>query len=237
VGTEEQWSLLLAALRRPAGLNDRSLPLRTAMSLGLTVTPSSVGCSVTEIIGESFSTPTASGDVAIALDRAQYQDGAGPCIAAARERVVHRLDVIDAHPEYRTFRTAADRFQVGSSLSMPLEETPRPAALNLYASESSAFDNARSLAIAGLLSRCVAALLRSPGDAAAGGGLPDERIAATQRHDTVIRAQTLLADRDRRTPHGAYTGLVRLSIREQRSIVSIARDVIASTDPDSEEAS
>jgi hypothetical protein len=236
VTIEDQWAALFDAMGRPGDAEDQAAALRTAMSLGLTVAPSSVGCSVTEVVGAGFQTPVASGDLAMALDHAQYADNAGPCVAAALEHQIHRLDAVDGQSQYRSFGAAAAHHQVRSSLSVPLAGSYRPAALNLYARTTSAFDNPQSMAVADLLSRCVADFLRSgpDGQGSVAHAEEQDRLARARRgHDVVVAAQNVVAERDGVTLDDAYTVLIGMSRRGQQSIIEVARAVVGSSESDS----
>jgi hypothetical protein len=96
------------------------------------------------------------------LDQAQYAESSGPCVSAVRDRQVQRVDAIGADDRWPVFAAAALEHGVRSSLSYPVAGTAHPTALNVYSSMDAAFDSARSVAVAGLLARCVGALSPAP---------------------------------------------------------------------------
>jgi hypothetical protein len=225
----EQWATVLSAAADPVAVPDRDAVLRTAMELGRTVAESTVGCSVTERIGMTFLTPVASSRLAVQVDEVQYDADAGPCLDAARRGEMHRIDVMSEESAYPAFAAAAVRHGVRSSLSLPLPDLGRPAALNLYSATVAAFAPERSRAVAHLLARCVESLLQdAPGPAPSDGDLLS---AALARRARVNRARNALIARDGSSPQDAFEVLVRRSKAERRSLADIAEDVLRETGP------
>jgi hypothetical protein len=222
VEIRQQWEQVLSAASTQVG--DRDAVLRTAMVLGLDVAPAAVACSLTERAGPGFRTVASANELALALDRAQYAAGEGPCLTAARRGAVERLDVIRPGARYPEFTAAAGRHGVRSSLSIPLADVDRPAALNFYAAADSGFARPGALGAAGLLARAVGALVRG-GPGPAGVSAADLADAHTRRQ-VVERATAVLAgsgDGDRKAAFGL---LVQRSRSEQRSVFDIAAEVV-----------
>lgn len=230
MSSQQQWARLLSAAGRPTGGVDRESLLDEAMTLGLRVAPSTVGCSVTLLVGAAFSTPTASGAVARELDRVQYDAGTGPCMVAARDRQGQRLDAM-ADSRFIAFTHAAARHGVRSSWSLPLIGTYRPAALNLYASTAGAFVPERPRAVAGLLSRCLARLMGapSPSTTAEAREPTADLAAARSQRAVIVQAEEALMARDHLSRHEAFAALALRSQREGRSILPVARDMLSAT--------
>jgi hypothetical protein len=117
---------------------------------------------------------------------------------------------------------------VGSVLSVPLPGTRPPAGLNFYDAAPGVFRPAVVSARAGLVSRAVAAVLirrTSAARQAAREGAA-ELGAATEGRALLARARAAIADV---TDNEAFTRLAQRSGREGRSIVAVARDVLASS--------
>ncbi|XVS62196.1 ANTAR domain-containing response regulator [Actinosynnema sp. CA-299493] len=76
----------------------------------------------------------------LAVDRAQYEAGEGPCLEAARSGQVQRVDVAEAAGRWPAFAEAAGGLGIGSYLSAPLfiDEEYR-GSLNLYGRHTHGF--------------------------------------------------------------------------------------------------
>lgn len=221
--TRQQWAQVLTAASAPVA--DHGAVLRTAMTLGLGVAPAAVGCSVTERAGSGFRTAASANDLALALDLAQYDADEGPCLSAASRGRVERLDPILPGPPYSAFAAAAGRHGVRSSLSIPLADVNRPAALNFYA-VAPGFAAGDALREAELLARAVAALLRGrPEPPRVSDG---ELAEAEARRELLERARAVLAGSGGGTSEEAFAMLVRRSRTERRSIFDIAAEVVGS---------
>jgi hypothetical protein len=222
VDTQRQWAQVLAAVGEQAAGADRDVVLRTAMALGLRVAPGTVGCSVTERADTGFHTPIQANVVALALDQAQYDAGAGPCLSAAQDGGVHETDVVLDHSRYPDFCAAAARHGVRSSLSVPLLDVPRPAAFNFYAASPTAFGSPQARAVADLLARCVGTLLRGQPARVS----PEQLDAALARRRRVRQAQDLLMAREGLDRRAALTVLMQRSRTAQRSVLEIVEELL-----------
>ena len=218
---DQHWASVLAAAASPP-VSDPGDLLRTAVRLGLDIAPGTSGCSVTELTGSGYRTTVSANELAVALDQRQYDAGTGPCLSAASGGAVERLDDMVREARFPEFRTAAAEAGVRSSLSVGLTGLDRPAALNLYAGTPGAYAAGRTLAVADLLARAIAALLpggRPPPDSA---GLAAERA----RGDRISRALRLLMATRRLDRAAAFAELTRQSQRQGRSVAELAEDLL-----------
>jgi hypothetical protein len=200
--------------------------LQTAMALGLGIAPATVGCSVTEEAESGYRSPVVANDLSLTLDLAQYDAGAGPCLTAASEGGVRRVDMASEGERYAHFAAVAERHGVRSSLSLPLVGAQTPAALNFYAATSSAFDAPRPRQVADLLARCVTVLLqRGPVDQPVPVAVLDAVLA---RRGRIRQAEETLAARRRFGREDAFAELARRSVAERRSIHEVAGDLCES---------
>jgi GAF domain-containing protein len=88
-------------------------------------------------------TVATSGPVPEQLDALQHDLDAGPCLTAAREQVVVRVDDIAADRRWEAFRAAALRAGVGSMLCLPLRvDAAVLGTLSLYSDKREAFTDA-----------------------------------------------------------------------------------------------
>jgi hypothetical protein len=229
VNTHRQWAELLHAISGPRPGSDTGALLRQAIELGRDVAPDTVGCSVTTLNGDHYHTPVFSDALALALDRAQYEAGDGPCMAAAREQRHQYFDAMTDGDRFPGFTEAAMERGVRSSISLPLTGPELPAAINVYASSRYAFDADRPRAVAGLLARCVSALLAPAEGARLAGDAPAaaSKIEAAQaRARLITEAEAHLMTERSLSRVDAFTVLTRRSRAEIRSIFAVAREVV-----------
>lgn len=219
----ELWTEVLRATTGSGREARTDSVLQTAMTLGLGITSATVGCSVTEKTASGYRSPVVANDLSLTLDLAQYDAGAGPCLTAASEGGVRRVDMASEGERYAHFAAVAEQHGVHSSLSLPLVGAQEPAALNFYAATSSAFDETRPRQVADLLARCVTVLLqRGPVEQP----VPVAELdAALARRGRIRQAQDTLAARFPLSREDAFAELVRRSRAEGRSIHDVAGDL------------
>lgn len=225
MNSRENWDRIVAAATAPATVADRRTVLREAVTLGLDIGPTVLGCSLTELTETGGRTPAYANGLSMTLDQAQYDAGAGPCLSAASTGAVERVDAVAAVPEYRAFAATAGRYGVHSSLSIPLRQVERPTALNFYASGPDGLTTGRGQATADLLARCVGALL--PGAGTDPPVPPAELAAARGRRERFERARQLLVDSAGLGPQEAFDTLVLRSRQERRSVWEVVEDLLA----------
>lgn len=222
--TQQQWASVLRAVSEPRTAADSEALLRQAVELCRDVAPDAVGCSVTTLDGDRYRTPVYSGQLALDLDRAQYEAGDGPCMAAAREHRFHNFDASTDGQRFPGFAEAAVERGVRSSISLPLTGPALRSAVNLYGSSRYAFDAERPRAVAGLLARCVAALM-SPAEPAVQP--PAERIETAQARARLIAdAEAILMSKQSVQRREAMAILIRRSRAERRSVFQIASELV-----------
>ena len=80
-------------------------------------------------------------DAALAIDRAQYVAREGPCLDAAQERRVVRIDDTEEEQRWPTFTASARAKGIRSSLSLPLilSSQDTVAGFNIYGSLAGGF--------------------------------------------------------------------------------------------------
>jgi hypothetical protein len=90
--------------------------------------------SVTAYRDDAVTTVAASSEIALAVDRAQYADEAGPCLEALDTASPIAVPDVAATMTWPRFRDSADRLGIRASLSIPLfaGRGTAVAALNLY---------------------------------------------------------------------------------------------------------
>jgi len=131
-------------------LADRTLEeiLQEITSLASTGIPGAEATSTTLVRNDKAFTAAYDGEMALAADELQYEQGYGPCMDAGRGGVVLRIDDVRTEqrwPEY-VQRVRANT-PVRSSLSVPLPyQGSTIGALNVYSSQVAAFATPESLA-------------------------------------------------------------------------------------------
>jgi hypothetical protein len=137
-GRSQPTGLLQDRLLTLAGTPDDSLRIETdlmvVVQLAAKLIPAIDCASVTSRHEGGYTTVSASSDAALALDRAQYDDEAGPCLEALETSHPAAVPDITATTTWPDFSDTADRFGLGTSLSIPLfaGSGTTIAALNLY---------------------------------------------------------------------------------------------------------
>jgi GAF domain-containing protein len=180
--------------------------------------PSVSSASVTLVAGEYASTPAYRGDVALALDKAQYELDQGPCLDAATEtEFVHSPNL---HREYRwpQWTTLAIEAGVRSVACYRLfSDNDRIGALNLYATQPNAFPGG-CLDLGLRLSAQVSSALTSKIH-------DDAKDRALTSRSEIGQAQGILMERLGLTADQAFETLSQMSQHQNRKLRDIAADL------------
>jgi GAF domain-containing protein len=141
--SSEGWPSDFAALSRWRVTDDESLRdgLRKVAEAGCALLANCSAASVTIIERSRPSTAACTDEIAEVLDTIQYDAGEGPCLSAAREQRVVRIDDMRSDDRWPTFAGAAAQRGVLSSLSIPLvlAGDQRFGGLNIYGQPEGAF--------------------------------------------------------------------------------------------------
>jgi GAF domain-containing protein len=202
--------------------------LQTVADLSRTVMPGNPEASVLLLVEDHPATVVSTGALATDLDETQYERGHGPCLHAARTGEVTEIPdtrADDRWPDYTPRAVAAGNL---SSLSVPLAIDPDEhvsGALNIYAREPDAFDDA---------SRSVATRF-APYAAVATGNLHAYRSArdmadnlqtALESRAVIDQAKGILMERYKLTADGAFQLLARASMTTNRKVRDIADHLV-----------
>jgi hypothetical protein len=125
------------------------------------------------------------------------------------------------------WREQAARHGVGSVLSVPLPGTQPAAGLNFYGRALGVFRPAVVSACARLIGRAVTAVLTRSASLAQ-QAVPEDAAAGARA--LLARARAAIAGTGDFTDTEAFTHLAQRSAREGRSILALARDVLANSD-------
>jgi GAF domain-containing protein len=161
-----------------------------------------------------------SGPVPEKLDSLQHQLDAGPCLTAAREQAVVRVDDIATDQRWDGFCTAALRSGVGSMLCLPLRvDATVLGTLSLYSSHPRAFTDAEpTVRVLGVLAASTLAELRRK--------QAFERALSSR--DLIGQAKGILMYAHRIDADTAFRLLAERSKATNTKLVEIARSVAES---------
>jgi transcriptional regulator with GAF, ATPase, and Fis domain len=183
--------------------------------------------SVTVVQGKNAHTPAYTGELALALDQAQYQLGHGPCMLAASAVSAQSVREMTTDSRWPAWTAGAIRAGARSSLSIPLPINDMvSAALNLYATTPNAFDD-DDIAVAQSLARYASL---------AGAGLENvtmtlsQHMTAATNGDAVIEQAKGITMSDRQcTAEEAFAILTSTAQDTNRSVQDVAKDVVNRT--------
>ena len=98
-------------------------------------------CGVSLLSNERVTTAAATNGTTLQLDGAQYSNGEGPCLEAARTGEMVRIDDMAGDGRFPRFAAEALRLGINSTLSLPLlVKGVSIGALNIYGESLKAFD-------------------------------------------------------------------------------------------------
>jgi GAF domain-containing protein len=163
-------------------------------------------------------TVATTGQVPEQLDALQHRLDAGPCLAAARDQIVIRVDDIATDQRWETFRAAALRCGVGSMLCLPLRvDATVMGTLSLYSDRPGALTDAEPAV------RMLSVL--------AAGTLSEVRRKqnfdrALESRDLIGQAKGILMYANRVDADAAFRLLAERSKATNTKLVDIARSVV-----------
>lgn len=224
------------ALERLGSLSLRQVSmdelLQTIADLTKTVMPGNPEASVTLLVKDHPSTVASTGELATDLDEAQYDRGYGPCLHAARTGELTEIADMRTDSRWPDYTPRAAERGALSSLSVPLgidEDEQVTGAINIYAREPNAFDEASR----------TAATRFGPYAAVAAGNLhayqgardrADNLQAALVTRAVIDQAKGILMDRHKLTPDQAFQVLAQMSMKTNRKLHAVADELVLTGD-------
>lgn len=152
------------------------------------------------------------------LDLLQKTDDEGPCIEAARQQAVIRIEDTRHDPRWPQFCIAAQEFGVRSMLCVPMWVDERClGTLSLYGEQPAAFDS-HDERITNLFATLAALAL-------AEAQRTDQLRAALDNRDLIGQAKGILMHRDGITAEAAFARLSRASQHTNTKLVDVARQL------------
>ena len=200
--------------------------LRKIADLARRTVPGAAQVSVTLVRGRRAQTAARTGDLAVDLDRWQYDHGAGPCLDAAAVPATFSVpDMTDEH-RWPGFAAHAAGRGVLSSLSVGLpvrEETT--GALNVYALRPGAFDDG-AITLAQTFSGYAAVALANVHLYDATAALARQMQAAMESRAVIEQAKGIIIGERRCTPDEAFAVLTALSQSSNRKVRDVAAALV-----------
>ncbi|MEU6404077.1 ANTAR domain-containing protein [Streptomyces sp. NPDC046985] len=211
------------AITRSSGLDPL---LRDLTDRAVEAVPGAAACSVTVRRGDRLLTLAGSGGMPSGLDLRQYENGAGPCVTAARTGVEEYAPDLAAESRWPGFTAYALSVGVRCVLAAPLAAPGATgAALNLYGLRPGCLGPAREAAraVAARVADAVGAALRIEAERASA---PDVRTALLSR-SVIDQAIGVLMAQERLDARRALDRLRRVSQDHNTKLRDLAAEVVS----------
>ncbi|MFC4564107.1 GAF and ANTAR domain-containing protein [Nocardiopsis mangrovi] len=165
--------------------------------------------------GRALCTAAATGELARAADRAQFDCDEGPCLAAARGERAVRVDDMAREDRWPAYRAPALALGIGSMMGFELfTHDGSLGSLNMYATRTAAFDAAAQERGWVFASHAAVAIASAEREAAVRAGL-------ATRHD-IGAAVGILMERHRLSDAEAFDVLKRASMQTNTKLRDVA---------------
>ena len=192
--------------------------------------PGAESTSITMIRGDRAFTVAHAGEMALAADEMQYENGYGPCMDAGRGGVVLRVDDMLTETRWPDYAERVREVGVRSSLSVPLPyQGTSIGALNIYSTEPAAFATPESLGAGLEVAETIAvAVVNADAHAQLSEQTRHMRLAMDSRA-VIEQAKGVLMAQRHLDSDQAFEILRDASQRYNRKLRDIALGVVAST--------
>ena len=192
--------------------------------------PGAQSTSITLVRGDEAYTAAHHGEMSLAADEMQYERGYGPCMDAARGRVILRVDDMKTETRWPDYAPRVLEVGVRSSLSVPLPyQGASIGALNIYSSQVGSFTGAEATTAATEVAEAVAvAVVNADAHARVMDQAHNMRLAMESRAVIEQAKGVLMAQRGIDADE-AFDTLRDASQRYNRKLRDIAAGIIEST--------
>jgi GAF domain-containing protein len=207
---------LARALEHEQGLDQT---LAAVVHAAVTTVPGAQYASISSVQqGREVKTLASTGDLAAAVDQAQYDTGQGPCLDSLYQQRTVRLPNVPIDQRWPLFAERAAELGVHSMLALQLfVDGEDLGALNLLSKDVDAFDDESEHI--GLLFATHAAV------AMAGARQRDQLMGAADTRNVIGQAQGILMERFNIPADRAFSVLVRYSQTLNRKLRDIAEEL------------
>jgi len=200
--------------------------LQRIVELTHAAVPGCSHCGVSLLTDERVVTAAATNGTTLQLDGAQYSNGQGPCLQAARTGEMVRVSDMATDGRFPRFADEAVRLGINSSLSLPLVVRGASiGALNIYGVALDAFDDDAG--------RLAARFARQASATLANAEIHDRTVTlVTQLNEALVsrsvidQGRGILIARTGCSAEAAFETLKQQSQRENRKIRDIAADLV-----------
>ncbi|MEU4471297.1 GAF and ANTAR domain-containing protein [Micromonospora sp. NPDC023888] len=182
--------------------------------------------SVTLIRGRNAYTAAFTGELAVAMDERQYEEGGGPCLEAAATTAIVSVPDLTREKRWPHYTPAALDAGVRSSLSvgLPVQEAVT-GALNMYSTEPGAFDD-EAILLAHTFSGYAAVALANAHLFDATATLAQHMQAAMEHRAVIEQAKGIMMAERRCTPDEAFRILSRMSQDANQKLRDVAAALV-----------
>jgi GAF domain-containing protein len=201
--------------------------LATVARLAKRSVPGSDEVSVTLIRGRSAHTAAFTGDLALALDECQYENGHGPCLDAAASAATFSVPRMSDERRWPQWTGQAIEAGVHSSLSIGLPVHHEVAgALNIYATKPEAFDD-HAVILAQTFAGYAAVALANAHLYDTQATFAQHMQAAMESRAVIEQAKGIIMGERRCSPEEAFTILTNVSQDANRRLRDVASALVA----------
>lgn len=198
---------------------DVDATLRAITASAVRTVPHAQQCGITYVIGRKKVQPRAwTGELPRTVDALQERLGQGPCMDAAWEEEIVRMDDVRADTRWPRFTAEAARLGVGSMMCFRLfVKGDALGALNLYAAQPNAFDDE---------TRDIGLIFAGHAAVALAGAEHEENLRrGMDNRDVIGQAKGILMERHKLTAPQAFDVLARVSQEMNRKLFDVAREL------------
>ena len=188
--------------------------------------PGASEVSVTLLEGTRPNTVAFTGQLAVDLDERQYERGFGPCLAAVEGGEPVVINSMDADDRWQAWSKEATKAGAHSSLSIPVPlQREVGAALNIYSTDSDAFDEG-AVELARTFAAYAGVALANMHLYEAQGQVAEQLQTAMNSRAMIEQAKGILMGQRRCTSQQAFDILVRLSQETNRKLRDVAQVLV-----------
>jgi GAF domain-containing protein len=203
--------------------------LHQVADLARRILPGADEVSITLLRERRPATAAQTGGTSLRLDELQYERGAGPCLAAAAEKITVEVPDTATDDRWDGWGAEAARAGMGSvlSLSLPIGETVR-GALNVYGAPARAFDTA-AVTLAETFVRYAAVALANAHLYDTTASLAQHMQAAMESRAVIEQAKGIIMGERRCSADEAFAILTRVSQDSNRKLRDVAAALVERT--------
>ncbi len=199
--------------------------LDRVVQLAAATVPSAHSVSISVAQDGRVHTANSSGPEALVLDRAQYNEGTGPCLDAIEGTQVE-ADIVDGGRPWPQLQAKAAELGVQKVLSTPLRVQDRKlGALNIYSRARSEFTDAEKH-MARLFGDQAAVLLANAFTLISSVEMTEQLKVALASREIIGEAKGILMQQQTCTREEAFDILRRASQRENRKLRDLAETLV-----------